>query len=120
MQCRAPGRLEVQRGGLELGRNRRFRTGGLLGPRVHTTSVGERSFGILKGSVGPLAREDSYFRLDPPKIPGGNAGSVGTVIVSHPSYAKRPKGSVSGSHLEFHKAALEGLLYPEFLSALGL
>ncbi len=91
------------------------------GPRVNTTRRGERSFGAQPETAAPLTRNQMSFKLLPPPRPGGNASGTVTVgiigVVLHPT---RPLGPVTGTFLEFNKAAYEGLSYDAFLSALGL
>lgn len=88
------------------------------GPRVNTTTQGERSFGALPGSLAPLDRDQIPFSLTRPVSPSDSAGLVMTTLGLGPP--PRPRGPLTRTHLEFHKAAYEGLGFEAFADALGL
>ncbi len=80
----------------------------------------ENSFGASESTVAPVARNAHPFTLLPPSSPSGSAGLVFSRIFFRPTPRERPIGELTGTRLEFNKAAWAGSAYLEFTAAMGL
>ncbi|MDG2051489.1 MAG: hypothetical protein P8M78_15150, partial [Myxococcota bacterium] len=87
---------------------------------VRAMGVRCKSFGASESTVAPVARNAHPFTLLPPSSPSGSAGLVFSRIFFRPTPRERPIGELTGTRLEFNKAAWAGSAYLEFTASMGL